>query len=154
LNICPVYQTTGGHSYGWVYPGPIGAIVTPLLTGLENASPLPFASSLCGACKQVCPVDIDLPRMLLDLRRDLVEGGHTDKIWNVGLKLWAYGTSSPGRFEMGSKAAAMATAVFQPHNLPGPLGGWTKYRGVPSFSKHSFHARWRERQKELDDADE
>ncbi len=154
LNICPVYQVTGGHSYGWVYPGPIGSVVTPLLTGLENATPLPFASSLCGACKQVCPVDIDLPRMLLDLRRDLVEAGHTDTIWDMGLKLWAYGMTSPRRYELGSKAASMATAVFRPKNIPGPLGGWTKYRGIPSFSKESFHALWKSRQQELDDDDE
>ncbi|MCA9890892.1 MAG: iron-sulfur cluster-binding protein, partial [Anaerolineae bacterium] len=67
-NACPVYRNVGGHAYGWVYGGPIGAVLTPLYTGLENASPLPHASSLCGSCKQVCPVDIDLPRMLLDLR--------------------------------------------------------------------------------------
>jgi L-lactate dehydrogenase complex protein LldF len=78
LNACPVYQITGGHAYGWVYPGPIGAVVTPLLKGLENASPLPYASSLCGICKEVCPVDIDIPRMLLDLRRDLVKMGESD----------------------------------------------------------------------------
>ncbi len=154
LNICPVYQTTGGHSYGWVYPGPIGSIVTPLLTGLENATPLPFASSLCGACKQACPVDIDLPRMLLDLRRDLVANGHTETIWDMGLKLWAYGMTSPRRLALGGKAAALATSIYQPKNIPGPLGGWTKYRGTPSFSKQSFHAWWKERQEELDNADE
>ncbi|RKH78583.1 lactate utilization protein, partial [Corallococcus praedator] len=72
LNACPVYQNVGGHSYGWVYPGPIGAIITPLLTDIHSAAPLPHASSLCGACKQACPVDIDIPDMLLKLRADLV----------------------------------------------------------------------------------
>src|SRR5260370_24076625 len=77
LNACPVYQNVGGHAYGWVYPGPIGAIVTPLLDGLHSATPLPYASSLCGACKSACPVDIDIPTMLLKLRRDLVASGES-----------------------------------------------------------------------------
>lgn len=154
LNICPVYHTTGGHSYGWVYPGPIGSIVTPLLTGLENATPLPFASSLCGACKQACPVDIDLPRMLLDLRRDLVESGQTGRTWDMGLKLWAYGMTSPGRFELGGKAAGTATRIFPSANLPGALGGWTKHRGMPTFAKKSFRALWKSRMKESDVHDE
>ncbi|MEO1647018.1 MAG: lactate utilization protein B, partial [Chloroflexota bacterium] len=72
LNACPVYRSTGGHAYGWVYGGPIGAVITPLLEGIDTATPLPNASSLCGSCKQVCPVDIDIPRMLLDLRHDIV----------------------------------------------------------------------------------
>ena len=154
LNICPVYQTTGGHSYGWVYPGPIGAIVTPLLTGLENATPLPFASSLCGACKEACPVDIDLPRMLLDLRRDLVAGGHSGRIWDLGIKLWAQGMASPRRFELGSKAVAMAAPVFKTRNLPGPLSGWTKFRGMPEFKKNTFHDLWKKRQEQLEGGDE
>ena len=73
LNICPVYQKVGGHAYGWVYPGPIGAIVSPTLVGLKNASDLPFASSLCGACKDACPIKINIPRMLLHQRHKLSE---------------------------------------------------------------------------------
>src|SRR5262249_12085065 len=87
LNACPVYRKTGGHAYGWVYPGPIGAVITPLLKGLGEAKPLPHASSLCGSCKQVCPVDIDLPRMLLDLRRDLYGENKVESQWRIGLKL-------------------------------------------------------------------
>lgn len=151
LNICPVYQTTGGHSYGWVYPGPIGSIVTPLLTGLENATPLPFASSLCGACKEACPVDIDLPRMLLELRHDLVERGQTGRVWDIGIKLWAQGMASPGRFELGSKAARMAAPFFQNRSLPGPLGGWSKYRGMPEFGAETFKSLWQKRQEESGD---
>ena len=73
LNICPVYQSVGGHAYGWVYPGPIGAGVTPMLVGLKKASKLPQASSLCGACREVCPIKIDIPRMLLHLRKKTAE---------------------------------------------------------------------------------
>ena len=147
LNGCPVYQVTGGHAYGWVYPGPIGAVITPLFTGLENASPLPHASSLCGMCKAVCPVDIDIPRMLLDLRHELVQRGLSDTIWNVGMKAWAFGNGSSGRFVFGGKVAARATNLLQPKSLPGPLGGWTKYRATPKFARKSFHQLWQEREK-------
>jgi L-lactate dehydrogenase complex protein LldF len=145
LNGCPVYQSTGGHAYGWVYPGPIGAVVTPLLTGLENASPLPHASTLCGMCKAVCPVDIDIPRMLLDLRRELVQRGESDTVWNVAMKAWAFGNRSSGRFVFGGKVAARAVNLLKPKSLPGPLGGWTQYRSTPKFAPQSFHQLWQER---------
>jgi L-lactate dehydrogenase complex protein LldF len=83
LNACPVYRKVGGHSYGWVYPGPIGAVVSPVLSGLKQASDLPFASSLCGACREVCPVRIDIPNMLLHLRNEVVEG--PPEVRSVGL---------------------------------------------------------------------
>lgn len=146
LNACPVYQVTGGHAYGWVYPGPIGAVITPLFAGLENASPLPHASTLCGMCKEVCPVDIDIPRMLLDLRRDLVEQGYSDAVWRVGMKAWAWGSASPERFVLGGKMAAKASNWLKPKRLPGPLAGWTNYRSAPQFAPKSFHQLWRERQ--------
>ncbi len=147
LNGCPVYQVAGGHAYGWVYSGPIGAVITPLLTGLENASPLPHASTLCGMCKQVCPVDIDIPRMLLDLRHELVQQGMGDTVWNVGMKAWAFGNRSPGRFVFGGKAAARATNLLKPKSLPGPLGGWTRHRTTPKFAPKSFHQLWQEQEK-------
>jgi L-lactate dehydrogenase complex protein LldF len=147
LNACPVYEVVGGHSYGWVYPGPIGAVVTPLLTGLENAAPLPYASSLCGSCKQVCPVDIDIPRMLLDLRHDLVEAGLTEKIWGLGIQAWAFGTRSPALFQLAGVAAGFATRLLPNASLPGPLGGWSKYRKNPVFAKKPFRALWAERGK-------
>ncbi len=148
LNGCPVYQVTGGHAYGWVYPGPIGAVITPLLTGLENASPLPHASTLCGMCKQVCPVDIDIPRMLLDLRHDLVAQGHTDRLYDVGMKAWAFGNSSAARFVFGGQIAAKTSRRLKPARLPGPIGGWTDYRTTPEFAPESFHQLWQDRQRE------
>jgi L-lactate dehydrogenase complex protein LldF len=144
-NACPVYRNVGGHAYGWVYGGPIGAVLTPLYTGLENASPLPHASSLCGSCKQVCPVDIDLPRMLLDLRHDLVEQKVDDK-WKLGMRMWAFGMQSLARFELGGRAARVGQGVVG-DNLPGVLGNWTKYRDFPDFAPKSFHQMWRDRQK-------
>jgi L-lactate dehydrogenase complex protein LldF len=145
-NACPVYRSTGGHAYGWVYGGPIGAVLTPLFVGLENAKPLPHASSLCGSCKQVCPVDIDLPGMLLELRHDQVEAGLQPKAWEAGMKLWAMGMSSRERYELGGRAAQIGQH-FLPDNLPGILGNWTKHREFPDFAPKSFRQMWRERQK-------
>lgn len=149
LNGCPVYKATGGHAYGWVYPGPIGAVVTPLLVGLENAVPLPYASSLCGMCKEVCPVIIDIPRMLLDLRYDLVREGLTSLDWNMGMKAYAVGGASPRLFSWAGKVAGITTNKVKLNSLPGPLSGWTDYRSTPSFAKKSFRQQWDERYGDL-----
>jgi L-lactate dehydrogenase complex protein LldF len=152
LNACPVYQSTGGHAYGWVYSGPIGAVITPLLKGLENATPLPQASSLCGRCKQVCPVDIDLPRMLIDLRRDSVKKGYTGSAWDISMKLWAIGFSNPRFYTLGGfMARNTANPIFGRKssvikNLPGPLSAWTHYRDFPKFARKSFREMWQDRQ--------
>ena len=151
LNTCPVYQNVGGHAYGWVYPGPIGAIITPLLTGIHNAAPLPHASSLCGACKTACPVDIDIPDMLLKLRGDLVADGDSDPMVTAGIKAWALASQNPRMFELGGKAASLATRTLagkdgQIHKLPSLLGNWTQNRDFPPFAKKSFHDLWRDRQ--------
>ena len=146
-NACPVYRNVGGHAYGAVYAGPIGAVITPLLNGLGNASPLPNASSLCGACKQVCPVDIDLPRMLLDLRHDLVEEGIGTFGWHQGLQAWAIGNSNATLFEMGGKVAKVGQRITG-NRLPGVLGNWQKYRDFPDFAEKPFRQLWRERKKE------
>jgi L-lactate dehydrogenase complex protein LldF len=147
LNACPVYQNVGGHSYGSVYSGPIGAIITPLLQGKEKASHLPFASSLCGACKQACPVDINIPDMLLKLRRDLEQ--EQDAIWQMGMKAWNFGNSHPLLYQIGGKVAskashlvAKATGNDRIQHLPYPLHGWTQFRDFPPFAEQSFHEWW------------
>jgi L-lactate dehydrogenase complex protein LldF len=147
LNACPVYQVTGGHSYGWVYPGPIGAIVTPLLKGLDHASPLPFASTLCGNCQAVCPVAIDIPRMLLSLRRDVVAKGKGGAGWSAGMKAWAQGMASPTLYRIGGRSVALMMRGGAPRRMPGVLGGWTKYRTFPRFAKQSFRDQWKNRRK-------
>ncbi|MBI5958335.1 MAG: iron-sulfur cluster-binding protein [Chloroflexi bacterium] len=149
LNACPVYEAIGGHAYGWVYSGPIGAVITPLLTGLENATPLPHASSLCGKCKVVCPVDIDLPRMLLDLRHDLVAAGHAPLLWRMGLRGWAMVSRSPLLFGLVGWAAKWGSKVLPKHRtIPvGPLGGWSKSRDLPEFAPETFHQLWAKREK-------
>jgi len=148
LNACPVYQSVGGHTYGSVYSGPIGAIVTPLLQGKENAVHLPFASSLCGACKAACPVDINIPDMLLMLRHDLEH--KQDAVWQLGMKAWQFGNTHPLLFEVGGKVARAATRAFltatgedKIKSLPYPLNGWTEHRDFPPFAPQSFQEWWR-----------
>jgi L-lactate dehydrogenase complex protein LldF len=155
LNACPVYQNVGGHSYGSVYPGPIGAVVTPLLRGKEHAVPLPFASSLCGACKQACPVDINIPDMLIGLRHDLQD--EQAPIWKAGMKGYGFAFSHPLLYQMGGKAASVA-AQYGPHNedgslnrLPPPFDGWTQNRDFPPFAAQSFHDWWREKRSRRDE---
>ncbi len=150
LNTCPVFRQMGGHAYGWVYSGPIGAVITPLLVGIHNASPLPHASSLCGACKAACPVDINIPDMLLSLRADLVADGDTDPAVSIGIKAWAAAMQSTRAYELGGKAASSATRMAAGadgllHKLPGPLGNWTHNRDFPPFAEKSFRQMWRER---------
>ena len=156
INACPIYEATGGHAYGWVYPGPIGAVLTPLLTDLKDASALPHASSLCGKCKEVCPVDIDLPRMLLDLRYDLVEAGHMPWLWDAGMRAWSTATRSPRLFHSAARAAQIGQGLLpQGRQVPlGPLGGWTASRELPRFARQPFRAWWAARNQEEDRHDQ
>lgn len=155
LNVCPVYQNVGGHSYGSVYPGPIGSVLTPLFEGKENASMLPFASSLCGACKMACPVDINIPDMLISLRRDLKS--EQEVAWQLGMKAYAFGFSHPLLFGVGGKAASRAAGKLAPRNadgtlraLPYPFNGWTQNRDFPPLAERSFHDWWRENRESRD----
>jgi L-lactate dehydrogenase complex protein LldF len=152
LNACPVYQNIGGHAYGWVYPGPIGSIVSPLLQGLASAPSLPYASSLCGACKQACPVDIDIPDMLLKLRADLVQMHDPQNAslgWRAGMALWRIAMRSPLLYRIGGASARLGTRLLGRGRairaLPGPLGGWTRNRDFPVFANESFRARYARR---------
>ncbi|MFQ3537097.1 MAG: LutB/LldF family L-lactate oxidation iron-sulfur protein [Aggregatilineales bacterium] len=153
LNACPVYQNVGGHAYGWVYSGPIGAVVTPLLKGVANAAPLPHASSLCGACQAACPVSINIPDMLLRLRADLVAEGQAPPALSAGIAAWARAMASPTLYELGGAAARLATRTLagangQVGHIPIPLlGNWTTNRDFPPFAPKSFRQLWRERQK-------
>ena len=147
LNVCPVYERAGGHAYGSVYPGPIGAILTPQLLGMhdKNANTLPYASSLCGACFDVCPVRIDIPEVLIYLR------GKTEHpfIESTALKAVAWAMGDPGRFGLAIRLARLGQGPLVHDGkitwLPGMLGGWTAVRDAPSLPKRSFRELWRER---------
>jgi L-lactate dehydrogenase complex protein LldF len=137
LNVCPVYSRTGGHAYGSVYPGPIGAILTPQLVGIENAKTLPFASSLCGACYEVCPVKIDIPTVLLHLRRRVVEAS-PDRREARAMRLAAWIMASRRRFALSERLAT----VFS--RLPILLRAWTSTRDLKAPAAQTFRGWWRE----------
>lgn len=128
LNVCPVYSKTGGHAYGPVYSGPMGAVLAPLLAGIERAPTLPHASSLCGACTAVCPVKIPLHELLLELREDLVEQRVAPLGERLGFTLWSWAWSSRLGFRLSTRLAR----AFQPLARLSPPGrAWTKGRELP-----------------------
>ncbi len=148
LNVCPVYSRTGGHAYGSVYPGPIGAILTPQLRGIENAPSLPYASSLCGACYEVCPVKIDIPRVLLHLRSKVVEAV-PERRERVAMEAMAKIFGSPRRFALAERAARIAQRPFarggRLSRLPPPLSAWTRSRDLKPAAGQSFRDWWTSR---------
>ena len=146
LNVCPVYQRIGGHAYGSTYPGPIGAILTPQLLSEEEAPEHPYASSLCGACYETCPVKIEIPHILLKLR-ERVQRKKNDKASHIPLEkwsmqIWAWGMSSSRRFAWFARLMRAAQGWFLKEKgsrieLP-VLNGWTRHRDLPTIPKKSF----------------
>jgi L-lactate dehydrogenase complex protein LldF len=146
LNVCPVYSRTGGHAYGSVYPGPIGAILVPQLAGIENAASLPFASSLCGACYEVCPVKIDIPKVLLHLRAKAVEAkAPTMERALMGSVAWVF--RGPRRLAAAQRLGRLGQRPFVQgspiRRLPGPLANWTRTRDLKPVAAESFRSWWR-----------
>lgn len=154
LNICPVYRKVGGHSYGWVYPGPIGAVVSPMLLGLKDAKDLPHASSLCGACREVCPVKINIPHMLLNLRNRLVESDEPgDQGTSMAHKFLAWGYSrtmtSPRILSLVRRLARVTQTPLarkgKLRRIPiPPFSRWTRDRDLPALPRKTFHQIWDE----------
>jgi L-lactate dehydrogenase complex protein LldF len=164
LNICPVYERTGGHAYSSVYPGPIGAVLTPQLLGIEQAASLPYASSLCGACYEVCPVKINIPEMLLHLRGQVVRAKEDDGSLAhrmdpeaVAMRFLARVFSTRWRYEQAQAVARMGQWPLARRGnitrLPGPLARWTELRDMPAVPQQSFRAWWRARQRQPPPAD-
>jgi L-lactate dehydrogenase complex protein LldF len=142
LNACPVYQQIGGHAYGSVYPGPIGAVITPQLMGFEKAAQLPYASSLCGACREVCPVKIDIPRLLLHLRAEITAKGSQNKgrrSERLAFKIWARVMMSPSLYKMSSVAGRLIQR-FMPISR-----AWTSGRDLRPIERQSFRSLWKTR---------
>ncbi|GAA1914758.1 LutB/LldF family L-lactate oxidation iron-sulfur protein [Streptomyces durmitorensis] len=158
LNVCPVYERAGGHAYGSVYPGPIGAILSPQLRGTQSEidASLPYASSLCGACYEVCPVAIDIPEVLVHLRERVVQGGevtrhgtrvtlrpakgHAAERAAMRAAGWAFGR--PGALRAGQRLAS-GTRRFHPRTLPGPGRAWSATRDLPKVPAEPFRDWWR-----------
>ncbi len=150
LNVCPVYRAVGGHAYGSVYTGPIGAVVTPALMGLDPWADLPFASTLCGACRDVCPVGIDIPRMLLHLRRRAADERHHPFRWVApGLRAYRIAATGPWRWRAFLGLGALAARLFgrsgRIERLPFHASGWTRFRSLRAPAKKPFRRRWGER---------
>jgi L-lactate dehydrogenase complex protein LldF len=155
LNVCPVYERTGGHAYGSVYPGPIGAILNPQLHGTASARDrtLPYASTLCGRCFEVCPVRIDIPEVLVHLRGTVVDDKRDKRLPGAemaAMKAGAFVLSHPVRLAMAEKVASLAGRLVgrdgEISYLPGPMGGWTQARDAPAPPKESFRAWWKRTQ--------
>ncbi|MBB2946809.1 L-lactate dehydrogenase complex protein LldF [Actinoplanes lutulentus] len=139
LNVCPVYERTGGHAYGSVYPGPIGAILSPQLTGIEDNASLPYASSLCGACFDACPVKIDIPSILVHLRNEVPH----PRGERAAMKAAARIMDRPRLYASAQRAAKLARiAGRRGRGLPPPLTGWTASRDLPEMPSQTFRDWW------------
>ncbi len=154
INVCPIYRHVGGHSYGSIYPGPIGAVLTPLLEGYDDHKDLPYASSLCAACTDACPVKIPLHEMLIKHRRIIAEEKRTSKAEVLAMKGFGVGVSSPTLYKIGTKMAPMMMFPFVKDGAiikgPGPLKGWTDVRNLPAPAKERFRDWYATRQKKGD----
>lgn len=147
LNACPVYREIGGHAYGSIYPGPIGSVVSPGLFGLEGFGELAKASTLCGACREVCPVQIDLPKLLLRVRALHARAVPAPFLLHAGMRLVAWTMARPGRYRWAQRLASAATRVLPRRRgwllwLPPPLNAWTDRRDFPPFAARPFRECW------------
>jgi L-lactate dehydrogenase complex protein LldF len=160
LNSCPVYQQIGGHAYGSVYPGPIGSVITPQLIGLQKAAQLPYASSLCGACREVCPVKIDIPRLLLHLRAEITErqseysgdGVKSRSGERLAFKIWVKVMTSVRLYKLSARLGRILQRTVVRNGkigpkpvswLAGPVSTWTVGRDLRPLDSTSFRDRWR-----------
>lgn len=149
MNHCPVYQNIGGHAYGWVYPGPMGSVLTPAFVGLENAIDLPNASTFCGECAVVCPVKIPLPDLLRHLRRRQVERHLRPRGERAALRLWSWAAQHPVVYALFTRVAArllhrLGGKKKSLRYLPG-ASGWTKGRDMPAPSGRTFRELYQAR---------
>ncbi len=154
LNACPVYRQTGGHAYGSVYGGPIGAILTPQLQSMEHSQTLPYASSLCGACYEVCPVKINIPEILIHLRNKIVERHDDPLTERFAMRAAASALADSSRLGIAQMLGRIGQIPFSTNgvitHLPGMLSGWTAVRDLNSIPKESFRTWWKNRLNSLE----
>jgi L-lactate dehydrogenase complex protein LldF len=152
LNACPVYRETGGHAYGSIYSGPIGAILSPQLNGMKHSRSLPYASSLCGACYEVCPVKINIPETLIHLRGKIVASNQHSLSGalsqeNMGMKMAAHLFEHPRQYEAAQRLARTGQGLFEKDgklvNLPGMAAGWTQFRDLRPLPNQTFREWWK-----------
>jgi L-lactate dehydrogenase complex protein LldF len=151
MNHCPVYQKIGGHSYGWVYPGPMGSVLTPSYAGLENALDLPQASTLCGECHVVCPVKIPLPDLLRKLREKQFEGQMRPMTEYLAFRVWAFVTQRPALYHLATRISVRVMKLMggsrkRISSLP-LASGWTKGRDLPAPSGKTFRELYKQRRR-------
>lgn len=147
MNHCPVYQAVGGHAYGWVYPGPMGAVLTPSLIGVEEGGMLPNASTFCGRCESVCPMRIPLPKMMRHWREREFERNLSPAAARNGLKLWAFFAERPALYRLATRTAIAGMRLFGRKSgkfakLP-LAAGWTDHRDFPAPEGQTFMAAWK-----------
>ncbi len=151
MNHCPIYHSVGGHAYGWVYPGPMGAVLTPTLVGVDKAGHLPNASTFCGRCESVCPMKIPLPKMMRHWREREFERHLSPATVRWGLSVWSYFARRPKLYQFATRIAMGGLGLVgrskgRFRTLP-LAGGWTKYRDLPAPEGKTFQQQWAERRK-------
>jgi L-lactate dehydrogenase complex protein LldF len=149
MNHCPVYAAVGGHTYGWVYPGPMGAVLTPSIVGIENAAHLPNASTFCGRCEEVCPVRIPLPKLMRHWREREFERHLSPATVRTGLAAWGFLARRPRLYALAMSAAifwlGLLGKVFGRFRWLPLAGSWTRYRDFPAPEVQTFQAQWKRR---------
>ncbi len=147
MNHCPVYHSVGGHAYGWVYPGPMGSVLTPNLIGVDKAGHLPNASTFCGRCEAVCPMHIPLPKMMRHWREREFERHLTPRTVRTSLGIWAFLARRPALYHLAASVfiRGLRLLAFGRARLKSvPLaGGWTRHRDLPIPEGHTFQEMWR-----------
>ena len=150
MNHCPIYNAVGGHAYGWVYPGPMGSVLTPAIIGIENARDLPNASTFCGRCEEVCPVRIPLPRMLRAWREREFERHLSPATVRGGLRFWAFFARRPKLYGVATALVMRMLAAFgrsgRFRRLPF-ASAWTRHRDFPAPQGATFQAQWKSRRR-------
>jgi L-lactate dehydrogenase complex protein LldF len=149
MNHCPVYQNIGGHAYGWVYPGPMGSVLTPSFVGLENAIDLPNASTFCGECAVVCPVKIPLPDLMRHLRHQQVERHLRPWTERAALRIWSWMAQHPAVYAQFTRLVVRLLnraggEKKRLRHLPG-ASGWTRGRDMPAPSGRTFRELYQAR---------